>query len=103
MSLQTVPDIPLSITVASPDPSAPPLVSSERRVTPSWTIAQLKVKLEPITGIPASSQLLRTKALDGTSIAIGGVGGVDEEAALVGDTRWGLRKGGEIEVCFLRF
>ena len=32
--------------------------SSERRITPSWTIAHLKTKLEPVTGIPPSSQVL---------------------------------------------
>lgn len=32
--------------------------SSERRVTPSWTITQLRAKLEPITGIPPSCQKL---------------------------------------------
>ncbi|KAL1836970.1 hypothetical protein VTJ49DRAFT_4434 [Mycothermus thermophilus] len=30
--------------------------SSERRINPSWSIAQLKTKLEPITGIPPSCQ-----------------------------------------------
>lgn len=33
-------------------------VSSEKRITPSWTIAELKAKLEPITGIPPGSQKL---------------------------------------------
>ncbi|KAA8896783.1 CAP Gly-rich domain-containing protein [Sphaerosporella brunnea] len=32
--------------------------SSERRVNPAWSIAQLKSKLLPITGIPPSSQQL---------------------------------------------
>lgn len=32
--------------------------SSERRLSPSWTVAQLKQKLEPITGIPPESQKL---------------------------------------------
>lgn len=32
--------------------------ASERRITPSWSISQLRAKLEPITGIPPSSQLL---------------------------------------------
>lgn len=32
--------------------------SSERRISPSWTIAQFKTRLEPITGIPAPSQHL---------------------------------------------
>ena len=31
---------------------------SERRISPSWTIALLKQKLEPITGVPTSSQKL---------------------------------------------
>ncbi|KAF2736887.1 hypothetical protein EJ04DRAFT_542279 [Polyplosphaeria fusca] len=43
-------DVPLLIS----SPSA----SSERRVTPSWSIAHLKARLEPITGIPAASQRL---------------------------------------------
>jgi len=34
---------------------------SERRVSPSWTISHLKDRLEPITGIPASSQRLTIK------------------------------------------
>lgn len=34
---------------------------SERRISPAWTIAQLKSRLEPITGIPASSQRLTLK------------------------------------------
>jgi hypothetical protein len=34
---------------------------SERRISPSWTIAQLKGRLEPITGVPASSQILTLK------------------------------------------
>ncbi|KAK9390504.1 CAP Gly-rich domain-containing protein [Lipomyces mesembrius] len=32
--------------------------SSERRISPHWTLAHLKSRLEPITGIPASSQRL---------------------------------------------
>lgn len=43
-------DIPVRITSST--------VSAERRITPSWTIAQLKDKLELITGIPNSSQKL---------------------------------------------
>lgn len=34
---------------------------SERRISPAWTIAQLKGRLEPITGISASSQRLTLK------------------------------------------
>ncbi|KAJ0124888.1 hypothetical protein N8I77_005876 [Diaporthe amygdali] len=38
--------------------------SSERRITPSWSISTLKAKLETITGIPPSAQriLLKTAA-----------------------------------------
>ena len=55
-------DIPLLITS--------PNSSSERRITPSWSIAHLKTRLEPITGIPASSQklTLRVGTQDGTAI-----------------------------------
>lgn len=48
--MQTAGDIPLSITSENS--------SSERRITPSWTIGQLKAKLEVVTGIPPLSQKL---------------------------------------------
>ncbi|OQN98287.1 hypothetical protein B0A48_15566 [Cryoendolithus antarcticus] len=35
--------------------------SSERRISPSWSIATLKAKLEPVTGVPARSQKLSIK------------------------------------------
>jgi hypothetical protein len=50
MSLQSMVDVPL--LVSSPNSS------SERRISPSWTIAHLKSRLEPITGVPASCQQL---------------------------------------------
>lgn len=50
MSLVTAADIPIRVTSDN--------ASAERRVTPSWTIAFLKSKLEPVTGIPPSSQQL---------------------------------------------
>ncbi|TEA17809.1 Cell polarity protein alp11 [Colletotrichum sidae] len=40
--------------------------SSERRITPSWTISQLRSKLEPITGIPPSSQVISLKTASST-------------------------------------
>jgi tubulin-specific chaperone B len=92
MSFETAQDIPLQITVPGDTPSAPPLISSERRITPSWTISQLKTKLEPITGIPSTSQSLRTRALDGSWIAL------SDDNSLVGDSRHGLHRGAEIEV-----
>ena len=95
MSLQTPHDIPLQITVPADDSTGPPLVSSERRITPSWTVDQLKTKLEPITGIPATSQTLRTRTLDGTWVSL------SEGTSIVGDPRYALRKGAEIEVRLL--
>lgn len=48
--METARDIPVRITSAT--------INSERRITPSWTIAQFKDKLELITGVPHSSQKL---------------------------------------------
>lgn len=50
MSGQTAGDIPIKITSENS--------GSERRITPSWTIGQLKAKLELVTGIPPLSQEL---------------------------------------------
>ena len=55
-SMSTTKDVPLLITSTAS--------SSERRITPSWTISQLKAKLEPITGIPPSSQMLKLRLPD---------------------------------------
>ena len=52
-------DIPLQVISES--------TASERRITPSWSITQLRAKLEPITGIPPSSQRISLKtATQGT-------------------------------------
>jgi hypothetical protein len=51
MDLRPSNDIPLLISSANS--------SSERRVSPSWSIAHFKSRLEPITGIPVSAQSLR--------------------------------------------
>jgi len=40
--------------------------SSERRITPSWSISTLRTKLEPITGIPPFAQKLSLKASAGS-------------------------------------
>ncbi|AEO61891.1 hypothetical protein MYCTH_2312622 [Thermothelomyces thermophilus ATCC 42464] len=45
-------------------------VSSERRITPSWSISQLKAKLEPITGIPPSCQKISLRTSSNEQIAI---------------------------------
>ncbi|KAL2126654.1 hypothetical protein VTI74DRAFT_470 [Chaetomium olivicolor] len=44
--------------------------SSERRITPSWTISQLKAKLEPVTGIPPSCQHIFLKTSSNEKIPI---------------------------------
>jgi tubulin-folding cofactor B len=94
MSLQAAPDIPLIVTVPGPSATSPPLLSAERRISPSWTISQLKAKLESVTGIPPGAQRLRTRGFDGGWIAMEG------EERLVRDGEWaaGVRRGGEIEV-----
>ncbi|EMC96195.1 hypothetical protein BAUCODRAFT_147838 [Baudoinia panamericana UAMH 10762] len=51
--MATAHDIPLLIVAENS--------SSERRINPSWTISQLKGRLEPITGIPANCQSLSIK------------------------------------------
>lgn len=53
MSVQAAADVPLLVNS--------PNASSERRINPSWTIAFLKSRLEPITGIPAGSQQLQLR------------------------------------------
>ncbi|KAF2471289.1 uncharacterized protein BDR25DRAFT_303348 [Lindgomyces ingoldianus] len=62
MSLQATADVPLLISSHNS--------SSERRITPSWSIAHLKSRLEPITGIPASCQqlTLRVGSQDGIAV-----------------------------------
>ncbi|CAL5872292.1 uncharacterized protein PFLUO_LOCUS6553 [Penicillium psychrofluorescens] len=63
---------------------------NERRITPTWTLFQLKGKLETMTGVPPGTQRLRIKV----------PGRSDQWAE--GDDRiiseWGLVKGSEIEV-----
>ena len=44
--------------------------SSERRITPAWSISQLKKKLEPITGIPPSCQVISLKSAAGDKIPV---------------------------------
>ncbi|KAI1418143.1 CAP Gly-rich domain-containing protein [Hypoxylon sp. FL1857] len=54
--------------------------SSERRITPSWSITQLKRKLEPVTGIPPSSQRISLKTASKETIA---VEAADEDTTLL--------------------
>ncbi|KAH8593348.1 CAP-Gly domain-containing protein [Bisporella sp. PMI_857] len=62
MSLQTARDIPIQITSEN--------ASTERRVSPFWTINQLKAKLEPITGIPPLCQKLTIRHGSGQALPI---------------------------------
>ncbi|KAG4035695.1 hypothetical protein MFRU_001g04630 [Monilinia fructicola] len=50
MTMQTTGDIPMIVRSENS--------GSERRITPSWTIGQLKAKLVPVTGIPSLDQKL---------------------------------------------
>ncbi|RMD39271.1 hypothetical protein DV735_g5864, partial [Chaetothyriales sp. CBS 134920] len=91
MSLSTPADISIQIVVPGPTGGeAKPLVSTERRLTPSWSVSTLKTKLEPITGIPSTSQLLRLAALDGSWLAL------DDDGAQL--SSFPLRKGAVLEV-----
>lgn len=62
MSLLGAPDVPLLISS--------PNASSERRISPSWTIAHLKSRLEPITGVPAGSQQLTLRVASQDAVPI---------------------------------
>ncbi|POR38172.1 Cell polarity protein alp11 [Tolypocladium paradoxum] len=52
--------------------------ASERRITPSWTISQLKAKLETVTGIPPSSQRLSLQTSVGAERIL--IDGADEDS-----------------------
>lgn len=58
----TMADVPLRVVSEN--------TSSERRITPSWSISRLKAKLETVTGIPPSSQKLFLKPSAQESIPI---------------------------------
>lgn len=72
--------------------------SSERRISPSWTISQLKGRLEPVTGVPGSYQRLsfRIGSQDGQPIQA-----ADEESTTL--VSWPLQPYAEIRVGFLMF
>lgn len=60
--MATTHDVPMLITSTT--------ASCERRITPSWTISQLKAKLETVTGIPSSSQQLTLVLPDQRNVLI---------------------------------
>ncbi|KAL8906652.1 MAG: hypothetical protein Q9207_001906 [Kuettlingeria erythrocarpa] len=89
-SLVPARDIPLQVIS--------PAASSERRVNPSWTISQLKAKLEPITGIAPSLQTLTLRLpnqLDGVVIST-----EDEDLTEIGS--WSLTPYAELHDLVLR-
>ena len=55
-------DVPLLVTSEN--------ATSERRITPSWTVSQLKTKLETMTGVPPASQRLFLKTPGKENVAI---------------------------------
>lgn len=67
--MQTAADVPLNIVSDNS--------RSERRISPSWTIAHLKERLEPITGVPSTSQRLTLKV--GGSQAAVAISALNEE------------------------
>jgi len=94
MTLQSEPaDVSLMVTVA-PIPGttadSSPAIACERRITTSWTVSQLKAKLETMTGIPPGSQKLRLKSPGKEDKWVEG------DDRLVGD--WGLGRGCEFEI-----
>lgn len=98
MAFQPTPmDISVIITnaaLAKPGNSEPRFLT-ERRITPTWTVMQVKAKLETMTGIPPGSQRLRVKVPGRPDQW------ADGDDRLIGD--WGLVKGSEIEVSSVSF
>ncbi|KAJ5765541.1 hypothetical protein N7520_005100 [Penicillium odoratum] len=93
MAFQPTPaDISVLITNAafSRTADSEPRFVTERRVTPTWTVMQLKGKLETMTGVPPGSQRLLVK-VPGRSDQW-----ADDDDRAIGD--WGLVKGTEIVV-----
>lgn len=93
MAFQATPmDISIIITNAAlgKSESSEPKFLTERRITPTWTVMQVKAKLETMTGIPPGSQRLRVKVPGRPDQW------ADSDDRLIGD--YGLVKGTEIEV-----
>lgn len=92
MAFQPTPtDISVIITCAgNSSNSNEPGFLTERRITPTWTVNQLKAKLETMTGVPPGSQRLQLKTPGHPNQW------VDGDDTVIGD--WGLMKGSEIEV-----
>ncbi|KAL9105262.1 MAG: hypothetical protein Q9227_009535 [Pyrenula ochraceoflavens] len=87
-SFVPIPDIPVIISVPAPNPADPPLISAERRISPTWSVGQLKAKLESVTGISPGTQKLMLKSL----------GTLEPDEKILNE--WYLVKGAEIESPF---
>jgi hypothetical protein len=85
MAMATAQDIPLLIVSENS--------ASERRISPSWTIAQLKDRLEPVTGVPATCQKLSLKI---GSQAAQPIEAADEESTIL--AAWPLQAYAELKV-----
>ncbi|KAI9695541.1 MAG: hypothetical protein M1820_008554 [Bogoriella megaspora] len=84
MSHRTAADIPLLVRSENS--------SSERRVSPSWSVAHFKTRLEPIIGVPAAFQRLSL----GSAVQEQTLEVADPDAVTV--ESWGLRPYTEIYV-----
>ena len=69
--------------------------SSERRVTPSWSVVEFKSKMESVTGIPPTQQRLEYKS-GGNRMSMEVA---DQEGTVL--AAFPLAKGGEIHVSFV--
>lgn len=83
--MATAQDIPLLIVSENS--------ASERRISPSWTIAQLKGRLEPVTGVPATCQKLSLKI---GSQPAQPIEATDEESTIL--AAWPLQAYAELKV-----
>jgi hypothetical protein len=83
--MATAQDIPLLIVSENS--------ASERRISPSWTIAQLKGRLEPVTGVPATCQRLSLKI---GSQPAQPIEAADEESTIL--AAWPLQAYAELKV-----
>ncbi|KAK2880102.1 hypothetical protein FQN49_000580 [Arthroderma sp. PD_2] len=90
-SLTTPVDVSVLVSVASDKVADDkPSFATERRVTPSWTVSQLKAKLETMTGIPPNSQRLSLKSPGREHQWM------DDDEQIIAE--WNIGKGCEIEI-----
>ncbi len=67
--------------------------SSERRISPAWSLAHLKSRLEPITGVPAACQRLSLTVASQPALSLDVA---DEDAVQIG--AWPLQAYAELQV-----